>query len=185
LFLALLALLLLSLRRDAPPAFPSASAVNETPHVPATIRRYVSTNVKSKAAIRWLLHVVAHTTDRPIRNQAALALGDLHVQAAVPVIVQLLSTDATSPHRGSLLFVLSSLDYRNHLGALASQLGSQEAEVLELVLHLVEQLPRRLKARQTKEAIRQLEQMVTTPSNTPYVQQALRLLKDVTYPKLA
>jgi HEAT repeat protein len=168
-----------------PPPLPSASAVDETPPVLATIRRYVSTNVKSKVAIHWLLRVVAHTTDRHIRNQAALALGDPHVQAAVPVLVHLLSTDATAPDRGSLLFALLSLNYRNHLGALASHLGSQEAEVLELVLHLVEQLPRRLKARQTKEAIRQLEQLVTTPSNTPYAQQALRLLKDVTYPKLA
>jgi hypothetical protein len=166
------------------PRFPSASTVDETSHVLATIRRYVSANVKSKAAIHWLLRVVAQTTDRHVRNQAALALADLHIHAAVPVIVHLLSTDATAPHRGSLFFALLSLDYRNYLGALAPHFGSEEEEVLELVLQLVEQLPRRLKARQTREAIRQLEQVVPTPGNTPYVKQALLLLKGVTHPKM-
>jgi hypothetical protein len=166
------------------PQFPSASAVDETPHVLATIRHYVSANVKSKAAIHWLLWVVAQTNDRHVHKQAALALGDLHVHAAVPIIVHLLATDATAPEQGSLLFALLSLDYRNYLGALAPHFGSEEEEVVELVLQLVEQLPRRLKARQTGEAIRQLEQLVPTPRNTPYVQQALLLLKEVTYPKM-
>lgn len=162
---------------------PSFSAGVETLHLLATIRQFVSLNVRSKAAIHWLLTLLAQTRDGHVRNQAALALGDLQIQEAVPLIVRLLSADETTTNRGSLLFALLSLDYREYVSAIAPHLGSDVYEVMEMALQLLEQLPRRLKARQTREAIRQLEQVVPTLLNTPYVKQGLRLLKEVTYPK--
>ncbi|RZK28587.1 MAG: hypothetical protein EOO63_10935 [Hymenobacter sp.] len=163
---------------------PSSSALNDKQQVLAEIRWCVSANVKSKATIRWLLTILVQTTDGHIRNQAALALGDLRIQEAVPVIIHLLATEATATNRGSLLFALLSLNYCAHLNAIASQLGSNVYEVLEMTIQLLEQLPRRLKARQTREAIRQLEQLATNAVNTRYVTQGLRLLKEVTYPKV-
>jgi HEAT repeat protein len=165
------------------PQLRSSSTVEETPQVLAKIRRYAGANVRKKAAIHWLLGQLAQTSDGHVRNQAALALGALRIQEAVPVIVHLLSADATVNNRGSLLFALLSLNYRAYLSAIAPHLGSEGYEVMEMALQLLEQLPRRLKPRQTREAIRLLEQVVLTPLNTPYVQQGLQLLKEVTHPK--
>ena len=161
------------------PLFPS---VTDTPQVEAVIRWCVAARVKRSAAVRWLLNVLSHTQDGRVRNQAALAVGDLRVQAAVPVLVGLLSAEATARNRGSLLYALQDLDYRDHLVSLADQFGSEVYEVLEMALQLFEQLPRQLKRRQTSPALARLAhwaQAVTHPERAPYPRQALLLLQAV------
>ena len=158
-------------------------AVTDTPRVEATIRWCVAARVQRPAARRWLLEVLARTLDARVRNQAALALGDLREQAAVPVLVGLLTAEATAGSRGSLLFALRELDYRDHLAALADQFGSEVYEVLELALQLFEQLPRRLRRQQTRPALARLvhwAQAVTNPDRAPYARQALYLLQATT-----
>ncbi len=162
----------------------SQLALSETPQVLAEINRCVRVNVRSKVAIQWLLGVLAHTTATQIRNKAALALGDLRIQEAVPVIVRLLSAEATVNNRGSLLFALLSLDYCDYLSAIAPFLNSSEYELVEYALQLLEQLPQRLKARQTRDAIEHLKQAAVGSKNTEYLNQGIILLKAATYPKL-
>ncbi len=166
--------------------FPIESiTVTDKSQVLRGISRCVKTNVKRKAAIHWLLDVLAQTEDSQIRSQAALALGDLRIQAAVPVIIKLLCIEATRHNRGSLLYALQSLNYQNFLGEIACQLASDEYEVLEMALQLLEQLPPQLKARQTRVAISQLQQLAETASGTHranYINQGLRLLQAFTRP---
>ena len=119
-----------------------------------------------------------------MRNQAALALADLRMQAAVPVLVDLLSAEATARSRGSLLYALQALDYRDHLAALVNHFGSDVFEVLEMTLCLFERLPPRLRPRQTRPALQRLahwEQAVTHSDRAPYVRQALRLVQAVAH----
>jgi hypothetical protein len=154
--------------------------LTDTAQVLRGIRRCVKTNVKRKAAIKWLLDLLAQTEDSQIRNQAALALGDLRIQAAVPVIINLLCIEATRHNRGSLLYALQSLNYQGFLVEIACQLASDEYEVLEMALQLLEQLPPQLKARQTCAAISLLQQLAEAASGTHranYVNQGLRLLQ--------
>jgi hypothetical protein len=110
------------------------------------------------------------------------------VQAAVPVLVGLLSAEARAQSRGSLLYALQELDYRNHLAALADHFGSDVFEVLELALQLFEQLPRRLQPRQTSLALERLAlwmEVVTDPDRAPYARQAQRLLQAVAHASAA
>jgi HEAT repeat protein len=144
----------------------------------------VGANVKSKATIQWLLGLLDSTDDTQIRNQAAYALADLRVEAAVPILVRLLSSEVAANHRGPLLFALLPLNYHNYLGAIAPYLDSEEYELVEYALQLLEQLPPRLKARQTRDAIKRLEQLAVSSANTEYVNQGIFLLKAATYPKL-
>jgi HEAT repeats len=167
------------MRLSVPPPLPP---VPDTPRVTAAIRWCVAAQVKRPAAVRWLLGVLAHTEDARVRNQAALALSDLGVQAAVPILVGLLSAEVTARSRGSLLYALQELDYRDHLAALAEQFGSEVYEVLEMALQLFEQLPRRVSQRQMRPALERLAhwaQTVTDPDRAPYPRQALRLLQAV------
>lgn len=155
-------------------------ALSEKSQVLAAISWCEGAKVKRKTALNWLLSVVANTPDTKVRNRAALALGKLQVHAAVPIIIGLLSADKTASNRGSLLYALQSLNYLDYLDDIAAQLGSEVYEVREMALQLVEQLPRRLKVRQTQNAIKRLEQLALEPTNTvrdKYVSHGLLLLK--------
>jgi hypothetical protein len=166
------------------PLRPLLPPITDTARVLATIQWCVGAHVQRPATLYWLLDVLVRTTDALVRNQAALALADLRVQAAVPVLVDLLSAEATGRNRGSLLYALQELDYRDHLAVLADQFGSDVFEVLELTLQLFEHLPRRLRPRQTGPTLQRLAywvEAVTHPDRTPYVQQALRLVQAVAH----
>lgn len=159
----------------------SLTALSDKSQVLAGIRWCVSANVKRKASIEWLLSVLAHTTDAQVRNRAALALADLRVQAAVPIIIDLLSAERTVNHRGSLLYALQSLDYLDYLDEISSHLGSNVYEVVEMALQLLEQLPRRVKIRRTRNAIKRLEELASSPTNTTYekyINHGLMVLRD-------
>lgn len=164
--------------------FPSESiALTEKSQVLLEISRCVGVRVKRKASIQWLLNVLVQTDDAQIRNNAALALGDLRVQAAVPIIVRLLSIEATANNRGSLLYALQFLNYQNHLNEIACQLNSNVYEVVEMALHLLEQLPPRLKESRTRSAISQLKHLLIFSSGTvhaDYVNEGLKLLQAAT-----
>jgi hypothetical protein len=170
------------------PLRPLLPSVTDTSQVLSTIQWCVGAHVRRPATRHWLLDVLARTNDARVRNQAALALADLRVQAAVPVLVDLLSAEATVRSRGSLLYALQDLDYRDHLAVLADQFGSDVFEVLELTLQLFEQLPRRLRPRQTGPTLQRLAywvQAITHPDRAPYVQQALRLVQAVAHSSAA
>ena len=155
-------------------------ALREKSQVLAAIRWCEQVKVKRKPALEWLLSVVAHTPDAEVRNRAALALGKLRVQAAVPIIIGLLSTEKTTSDRGSLLYALQSLNYLDYLDDIAAQLDSGVYEVMEMALQLLEQLPRRLTVRQTQKAMKRLEQLALEETNTVrdnYVSHGLLLLK--------
>ena len=163
---------------------PSESiALTEKSQVLLEISRCVRVNVKRKASIQWLLKVLAQTDDAQIRNDAALALGDLRVQTAAPIIARLLSDEAPANNRGSLLYALQFLDYQNYLDEIAFQLRSDVYEVMEMALQLLEQLPPRLKESQTRSAISQLKHILIVSSSTVhanYVNQGLKLLQTFT-----
>jgi len=77
----------------------------------------------------YLLDELSRTESNIVRNKIAVALSDLHCEAVVERIIELLSDQKTIRSRGTLLYALTPFDLSDHSDALVSQLLTGNLEV--------------------------------------------------------
>src|SRR5579864_6116781 len=60
--------------------------------------------------LRRIIEIANTTTSPRVRNAAAIAMADLHIEGAEEVLIGLLRRPDTKTHRGTLLYALSEIN---------------------------------------------------------------------------
>jgi len=95
---------------------------------------------KCKEAVPVLIKNLEKTENNKLRNKIAIALSDIGCYEAVEPIINMIKSPKTIGNRGTLLYVLESLDYSSHIEFLVDLLYDDNFEVSRHSLVLIEQI---------------------------------------------
>ena len=91
----------------------------------------------SETERRQIVEIAEKTDSSQVRNAAAIALADLHIEEADQVLTRLLRRPDTRGHRGTLLFALDQLNASLPLPLVVSLLLEEKYEGREETLMIV------------------------------------------------
>ncbi len=94
-------------------------------------------NFEKKECIKSLLELLESTDSGTERNTIALVLSDLRCNDAVPILIELIKKKKTRNNRGTLLYALQPLEYREHLDVIVVNLVHGNFECSRMAYNLI------------------------------------------------
>lgn len=114
----------------------------------------------SPADTKKIKELVVDTKSNDVRNAAAIALADLHVEDAVDLIISLLKTRETYKHRSTLLYALEELNAHLPIDVLVSILRNDPYGAREQALDVLAADKTNYDRGETQKAISELSLLV-------------------------
>ncbi len=133
-------------------------------------------------AIPFLLILLKNTGNSSVRDEAALALSDLNVVQAIPVLFELITDPKNINHRGTLLYSLQQFDCRQYMIELSKVLCDGNFETQEMIVQIFEEIEEIYDKNNLAEAIKVMEKCSSndkTERQNQYVSYSIELLKDL------
>ena len=137
--------------------------------------------LRATRAVPHLMALLKTTENHLLRNTIAIALRDLKVQEAVPIILYLVRNLKIKNYQGTLVYSLQTLDCKEYVVEISRIICEENFECREMALSILEGIEQ-VSTTRKKEALQLLKKCLRTctdPHQSESIECAIEVIKEI------